>query len=661
MNSLKKSLSLVVFLLVFGLSVYAQEGNRLKFNPDHLVAGQNVELLYTPLPSMTGYSQIPGIVYSYENFRWIAHDIMMQTDGKVWKVTYKIPEEAGFLAFKFKAGDIVDRGTSLDYPFVAFVADNTGRYKQGAYAGWGFLRSEKYERYIPDYTDFSKGEVSDTIIYHWLDQEVRNCRASNVPMASLYIEAMRGAKINNVENEAKRVVKYLLNEGSEDALLGAMRITQMSNSQQSDSISKAVLAKYPKGKWALKYQYDLVGRLKDNNQRKEAFLQLLKDFPQNSEFDSMLDAYGHSYDDIYQSIIYTDYINNQKGNILSYVHKMSLGGVLNIFYRLVEIPHKRKDITDKELYPLAKNLVDYLEVIRKIKPYRYAYLTDSEWENKVESMIGNVAYLPYAEILNSIGETEKSLEYARRAQNLSNYQSSPLNELMAYLFKKTGDDKELQNVLEKSVFANQVSEYQMAMLKELYVKNNKSDKGYEAYVAGLKNPSEKSAIKKVVADYKTTGVMPAWRLVDSNGKTVSSEQLKGKVYVLDFWSTWCVPCKASLPGMKLAVEHYKNDKGVAFYFIDTQEFAPDFKISSAKYLKDNGFDFNLLYDGKVSSKKVNDVLCSQVMKKYTISGIPMKVVVDKKGNVRFLAIGYKGSPSELKDEMVEMIEQAKLY
>jgi Thiol-disulfide isomerase and thioredoxins len=509
--------------------------------------------------------------------------------------------------------------------------------------------------------DFSKGEVSDTIVYHWLDQEVRNCRASNVPMASLYIEAMRSANIDNVENEAKRVVKYLLNEGSEDALLGAMRITQMSNSQQSDSISKAILAKYPKGKWALKCQYDLVIKVKDDNQKKGAFLQLLNDFPRNDEFDSMLDAYGHTYDGIYQTIIYIDYINNQNDSMLSYVHKMSFGGVLNVFYRLVDIPHKRKDITDKELYPLAKNIVDYLDVIRKTKPYRYAYLTDSEWENKVERMIGNVVYLPYAEILNSIGETEKSLEYARRAQNLSNYQSSPLNELMAYLFKKTGDDKELQNVLEKSVFANQVSEYQMAMLKELYIKNNKSDKGYEAYVAGLKNPSEKSAIKKVVANYKKTGVMPAWRLVDSNGKTVSSEQLKGKVYVLDFWSTWCVPCKASLPGMKLAVEHYKNDKGVAFYFIDTQEFAPDFKVNSAKYLKENGFDFNLLYDGKMPNKKINEVLCNQVMKKYTISGIPMKVVVDKKGNVRFLAIGYKGSPSELKDEMVEMIEQAKLY
>lgn len=661
MNSLKKSLSLVIFLLAFGLSVYAQEENRLKFNPEHLVAGQNVELLYTPLPSMTGYSQIPGVVYSYEHFRWIGHDIMLQTDGKVWKATYKIPEEAGLLAFKFKAGDIVDHGMSLDYPFAALVADNTGRYKEGAYAGWGFLRSEKYDRYIPDYMDFSKGEVSDTIVYHWLDQEVRNCRASNVPMASLYIEAMRNAKIDNVENEAKRVVKYLLNEGSEDALLGAMRITQTSNPQQSDSILKAILVKYPKGKWALKCRYDLVGKVNGNNQRKDAFLQLLKDFPQNDEFDSMLETYGHSYDGIYQSIIYTDYINNQKENILSYVHKMSLGGVLNIFYRLVQIPHNRKDIADKELYPFAKDLVDYLEQLKKTKPYRYAYLSDSEWEKTAESMIGNVVHLPYAEILNSIGETEKSLEYARRAQTLFNYQSASLNELMANLFKKTGNNKELQNLLEKSVFSNQVSESQMTMLKELYIENHKSDKGYEAYVEGLKNPSEKSAIKKAVVDYKKTGVMPAWRLIDSKGKTVSSEQLKGKVYVLDFWSTWCVPCKASLPGMKLAVEHYKNDKNVAFYFVDTQEFSPNFKESSAKYLKEKGFDFNLLYDGKTPGKKVNDVLCNQVMNKYTISGIPMKVIVDRNGNIRFLAIGYKGSPSELKDEIVEMIEQAKLY
>ena len=47
------------------------------------------------------------------------------------------------------------------------------------------------------------------------------------------------------------------------------------------------------------------------------------------------------------------------------------------------------------------------------------------------------------------------------------------------------------------------------------------------------------------------------------------------------------------------------------------------------------------------------------MQQFSTSGIPLKVVVDANGNIRFLAVGYKGSPSALRDEMIEMVEQAK--
>ena len=52
---------------------------------------------------------------------------------------------------------------------------------------------------------------------------------------------------------------------------------------------------------------------------------------------------------------------------------------------------------------------------------------------------------------------------------------------------------------------------------------------------------------------------PGWKLKDLEGKEVSSEQFKGKVVVLDFWATWCLPCVSEIPGYAELQKKYGAD------------------------------------------------------------------------------------------------------
>jgi cytochrome c biogenesis protein CcmG/thiol:disulfide interchange protein DsbE len=74
---------------------------------------------------------------------------------------------------------------------------------------------------------------------------------------------------------------------------------------------------------------------------------------------------------------------------------------------------------------------------------------------------------------------------------------------------------------------------------------------------------------------------PAWQLQDLDGKTVQLSDFKGKVVVLDFWATWCPPCRGEIPDF-IALQNQYKDQGLVVVGVSLDQGGPGVVSSFAK-------------------------------------------------------------------------------
>lgn len=193
-----------------------------------------------------------------------------------------------------------------------------------------------------------------------------------------------------------------------------------------------------------------------------------------------------------------------------------------------------------------------------------------------------------------------------------------------------------------------------AKWKKVYVAVKGSAAGYEAYAAAIDKKRADLLAQEIV---RLAILKPAkpFILKDVDGNTVALADYKGKVLVLDFWATWCGPCKASFPSMQIAVNKYKHDTAVQFFFIHTLDKGEgDPVAAAAKYVRDNNYNFRVLMD--IRNKTTGE---SAVCDAYGIEGIPTKFIIDTRGNIRFQVTGFGREEDKAVAELSAMIEYAK--
>lgn len=266
-------------------------------------------------------------------------------------------------------------------------------------------------------------------------------------------------------------------------------------------------------------------------------------------------------------------------------------------------------------------------------------------EQKYSSIFG-----AYAEVLVKNNHIAEAVPHAKLAYKYSRDKSFDFNQAYAAVLIYEKNYEEATPILEDFVKNGMSKDQHIAWLKEAYTAKNGSEKGFKDYLGELKKASAER-LKEKLAQEMVEEPAPLFALKNLKGETVSLEALKGKVVVLDLWATWCGPCKASFPAMQKAANYFAKDKDVEFLFINTLDNKKNLKEIVSKYMADNQYNFNVLFDQRDEATKEYFVMNS-----YKAKGIPAKFIIDKAGNIRFKLVGFSGSDEETVEELKAMVK-----
>ncbi|MCE2654656.1 MAG: TlpA family protein disulfide reductase, partial [Planctomycetaceae bacterium] len=124
-------------------------------------------------------------------------------------------------------------------------------------------------------------------------------------------------------------------------------------------------------------------------------------------------------------------------------------------------------------------------------------------------------------------------------------------------------------------------------------------------------------------------------LYDRRGRATTLSDLRGKVVVLDFWATWCPPCRKAIPALAGIADDYAGRAVVLGINVNENNANP------TKVAVDLGANYPILLEGDA------------VAEMYGVRGLPTLVVVDREGKVVYTGSGWGGSKEQQVREAIE--------
>ncbi len=136
-----------------------------------------------------------------------------------------------------------------------------------------------------------------------------------------------------------------------------------------------------------------------------------------------------------------------------------------------------------------------------------------------------------------------------------------------------------------------------------------------------------------------SGPAPNFTLKALDGKNLKLSEMRGNVVLINFWASWCGPCREEMPLLNELHSKYEP-LGFTVLGVNVEEQ----ENSARGFLKNFPVDFPILLDNR-----------NQVSKLYDVVAMPTSVVVDRDGNMRYLHRGYKSGDEKKYRQVVKQL------
>ncbi len=271
----------------------------------------------------------------------------------------------------------------------------------------------------------------------------------------------------------------------------------------------------------------------------------------------------------------------------------------------------------------------------------------AEWREQLDRGFGR-AYALQARATGNLGRAEEALALARKSyETYPNAESA--REIGRWLARTGKEAEAVPHYADAFVIPDQRQRdsdraADRARLGELYRKLHGSEKGLgeivlEAYDRTTALLNERQLrLKQLDPNSQVTNPME-FTLSGLDGGTLAMSSLKGKVIILDFWATWCGPCRVQQPLYQKVRERFRDRDDVVFLSINTDEN----RSGVREFIEENNWDKRVYFEDGLGAA-------------LRIASIPTAVLINKRGEIHSRMNGF--IPERFVEMLTERIEQA---